>query len=61
MDGKIYIGDDSGNITVFKPGKDEEDPGVEQTARRSGKVEATPVAVNGVLYFMTETRASCGR
>ena len=52
VDGKIYIGDDHGHITVFEPGKEEKVLAVNNNVRGC-KVEATPVAVNGVLYVMT--------
>jgi outer membrane protein assembly factor BamB len=55
VDGKVYLGDDSGKITVFRAGKtlkviDKVDMGVGRTT----KVRATPVVVNGVMYVMTE-------
>jgi outer membrane protein assembly factor BamB len=53
VDGKVYVGDDSGKITVFQHGKtmkvlDKVDMG------RTTKVRATPVVVNGVMYVISE-------
>jgi outer membrane protein assembly factor BamB len=52
-DGKIYLGTDSGVVNVFQAGTtkkllEENDMG--------GRVRATPVAANGVLYVMTENK-----
>ena len=54
VDGKIYIGDDSGKITIFTAGKTKK---ISASCRRPGRgcnVYATPVVCNGTLYFMTE-------
>jgi hypothetical protein len=53
VDGKVYIGDEDGDVYIFEHGK---------TKKLLGKVEfgapttirVTPVACNGVLYVMTE-------
>lgn len=50
-DGKVYMGTDAGIVTVFAHGKQkrilaENDVG--------GRVRATPVAINGTLFVMTE-------
>ncbi|HMC64887.1 MAG TPA: PQQ-binding-like beta-propeller repeat protein, partial [Gemmataceae bacterium] len=53
VDGKIYMGNDSGKLLIFKHGKTKELVGeidMESTIR------ATPTVVNGVLYVMTEHR-----
>ena len=54
VDGKIYMGDDHGKISIFQAGKEEKLLGVVQTARGQVHVRSTPVACNGTLYFMTE-------
>ncbi len=52
VDGKIYLGDDSGKITVFQPGKVKKILATNENIRGC-KVEATPVVVNGTMYVMT--------
>lgn len=53
VDGKIYLGTDSRVVFVYEHGK---------TAKRlaenemGGRVRATPIAANGVLYVMTENK-----
>jgi outer membrane protein assembly factor BamB len=55
VDGKIYLGDEKGKITIFKHGKEKQVLGAVQMGRAGVTfVRATPVAVNGVLYVMTE-------
>jgi outer membrane protein assembly factor BamB len=51
-DGKVYIGTDDGEIYVFKHGKEKE---LMNTIDMKAKVRSTPVAVDGVLYVMTES------
>jgi len=51
VDGKIFIGNDDGNLFVFKHGKKDE---LLTTIQMPAKVRSTPVAVNGVLYVMTD-------
>ena len=53
VDGKIYLGTDEGVIRVFQHGRTkkllaENDMG--------GRVRATPIAANGILYVMTENK-----
>jgi outer membrane protein assembly factor BamB len=53
VDGKVYMGNDDGKIFIFK------DSTTKQKVREiemEEKVRATPVAANGVLYVMTETK-----
>jgi outer membrane protein assembly factor BamB len=52
VDGKIYIGTDDGEIYIFKHGKEKE---LLETIDMRAKVRGTPVAVNGVLFVMTES------
>jgi outer membrane protein assembly factor BamB len=53
VDGKIYVGNESGSIIVFAHGKEKKI--LDQVVMApKGKVRATPVAVNGVLYCVTE-------
>ncbi len=51
VDGHIYIGNDKGKVHIFKHGKKKELVG---TVQMRGKIRATPVAANGVLYVITE-------
>lgn len=51
VDGKVYIGNDGGSLLVFAHGREKN---LLQEIDVKGKVRATPVAVNGVLYVMTE-------
>jgi outer membrane protein assembly factor BamB len=53
VDGKVYMGNDDGRILVFQHGKDKNLLG---EIDMEGKVRSTPVAVNGVLYVMTENK-----
>jgi outer membrane protein assembly factor BamB len=53
VDGKIYMGNDKGRVLVFKHGKKKE---LLATNQMDGKVCASPVAMNGVLYVMTEAK-----
>jgi outer membrane protein assembly factor BamB len=51
IDGKVYIGTDEGQMFIFKHGKEKEDPKVIEMGTR---IRSTPVALDGVLYVMTE-------
>jgi outer membrane protein assembly factor BamB len=53
VDGKIYIGNEAGKINIFQHGKTYKKPVL--VDMKAEAVRATPVAVNGVLYIMTET------
>jgi outer membrane protein assembly factor BamB len=53
VDGKVYIGDESGDILIFEHGKEKK---LLTTIEMHHGVKSTPVAVNGVLYVMTETK-----
>jgi outer membrane protein assembly factor BamB len=53
VDGKVYIGHDRGDLLIFEHGKKLKKPiGMEV----GGRVRATPVVANGVLYVLTENR-----
>jgi outer membrane protein assembly factor BamB len=53
VDGKVYMGCDKNTLFIFKHGKEKK---LLATHDMKGKVRATPVAVNGVLYVMTENK-----
>lgn len=54
VDGKVYIGNENGKLLIFEHGKTKKLLKEIQMGERSTKVRATPVAVNGTLYIMTE-------
>lgn len=51
VDGHIYVGNEKGQILIFKHGKKME---LVKTVQMRGKVRATPIVVNGVMYVVTE-------
>ncbi|HWG42513.1 MAG TPA: PQQ-binding-like beta-propeller repeat protein [Gemmataceae bacterium] len=51
VDGKVYIGNENGKMNIYAHGKTKKR--VSQVTM-DGKIRATPVAANGVLYVMTE-------
>lgn len=51
VDGKIYIGNEKGKLLIFQQGAEKK---LLAEIDMKGKVRATPIAVNGVLYVMTE-------
>jgi outer membrane protein assembly factor BamB len=53
VDGKVYMGNDAKQILIFEHGKEKK---LLNTINMREKVRATPVAVDGVLYVMTETK-----
>ena len=52
IDGKIYLGTDDGDVHILQAGREKKLIGVREMKHG---VKATPVAVNGTLYIMTET------
>jgi len=53
VDGKVFIGNDKNKLLVFAHGKEKK---LLAEIDMRGKVRATPVACNGVLYVMTENK-----
>jgi outer membrane protein assembly factor BamB len=51
VDGKVFIGNDIGKVHVFEHGKQKK---IVSQVQMQGKVRATPIAVNGILYMVTE-------
>jgi outer membrane protein assembly factor BamB len=51
VDGKVYLGNESGVVHVFDASNELK---VIKKVQMKGKVRATPVALNGVFYVMTE-------
>jgi outer membrane protein assembly factor BamB len=52
-DGKVYLGTDDSAVFVFQAGKQKK---LLEEIDMGGRVRATPVAANGVLYVMTENK-----
>jgi outer membrane protein assembly factor BamB len=53
VDGRIYLGNEDGDVYVYEHGKELRKPA---RMEMDNAVKSTPVAVNGVLYIMTEAR-----
>src|SRR5262249_46611780 len=51
VDGHVYFGNENGEMHVFKHGRTLE---LVKKIEMKGKIRATPIAVNGVLYVLTE-------
>lgn len=51
-DGKVYIGDEDGDISIFKLSKDKEDP---TEVSMVNSVYSTPVAANNTLYIANKS------
>jgi len=57
VDGKVYIGNEDAKLLIFEHGKTKKKIGeidMRPTPKSSTRIRSTPVAVNGVLYVMTE-------
>jgi outer membrane protein assembly factor BamB len=52
IDGKVYLGDDNGEIVIFPTGKVKKE-GEIRTIDMQTQLKSTPIAVNGVLYVQT--------
>ena len=53
VDDKVFIGTDDGVMYVFQHSKEEHEP---EEIEMGGKVRATPIAANGALYVLTESK-----
>jgi outer membrane protein assembly factor BamB len=53
VDGKVYLGNDDGHMLIFAQGKEKK---LLNDIDMEGRIRATPVAANGVLYIMTENK-----
>jgi len=55
VDGKVFIGNENGEVLVFKAGKEKKLLATNQMpSTGTPQVRATPITVNGVLYVATE-------
>jgi hypothetical protein len=50
VDGKVYIGDEDGDLTIFKHGKEKE---IINEIYMEDSIKGTPIVANNVLYIMT--------
>ena len=53
VDGKVYIGDEDGNVLVFKFGKEKK---LLSTIDMGSSVYSTPIVANGVLFISTRNQ-----
>jgi outer membrane protein assembly factor BamB len=53
VDGKVYLGNDNGELLIFEHGKEKK---LINTIDMGGAIRATPVVANGVLYVMIENK-----
>src|SRR5262249_37148529 len=53
VDGKVYIGHDTGSLLIFADGKEKKLLG---SIDMESPIRATPTAANGTLYVMTEDK-----
>jgi outer membrane protein assembly factor BamB len=53
VDGKVYIGDQDGDVFIFNAGKQLK---VSEPIEMGESMESTPVVANGVLYVLTKTK-----
>jgi outer membrane protein assembly factor BamB len=51
-DGKVYVGDESGNLTIFAAGREKK---ILNTVTLDSPIYATPVYANGTLYVGCQT------
>jgi outer membrane protein assembly factor BamB len=51
-DGKVYIGDEDGDVTVFQHGRDKK---ILSTINVEHAVYSTPIVANNVLYIASRT------
>lgn len=53
VDGKVYMGDENGNVNIFAHGRQKK---IVNTVDMRQPLYATPVAAKGVLYIATKSR-----
>jgi outer membrane protein assembly factor BamB len=52
VDGKVYLGDEDGDVVILKTGKEMK---IISETNMGSAVYSTPVPANGVLYIMTRS------
>jgi outer membrane protein assembly factor BamB len=55
VDGKIYLGDESGDLFIFPAGKEKKEKDIHPPIDVGRPVKSTVVAANGVLYVQTDS------
>jgi len=50
VDGKVYLGDEDGDITIFQHGREKK---VLNEVNMGSSVYSTAITANGAIYFMT--------
>jgi outer membrane protein assembly factor BamB len=56
IDGKVYIGNDDGDLTFFAHGKVKKEPTPKDKMDMGEPVQSAPVAAGGVLYVLTKSK-----
>ena len=54
MDGKVYVGDEDGDIAIFEAKKEKQEKPIEISM--GAAVYGSPIYANGVLYVMAKDR-----
>jgi outer membrane protein assembly factor BamB len=54
VDGKVFIGNEQGEVLVFKASKEKPDPRTIEMPGQPCQIRTAPIAANGVLYMLTE-------
>ncbi|MFI4875021.1 MAG: PQQ-binding-like beta-propeller repeat protein [Blastopirellula sp. JB062] len=55
VDGRVYIGDEDGDVCIFKLSTDPEDAEPINEVNMGNSVYSTPIIANGVLYIANKT------
>jgi len=55
VDDKVYIGDEDGDVAIFKLSADKEDSEPMEEINMGNSVYSTPIVANGVLYIANKT------
>jgi outer membrane protein assembly factor BamB len=55
VDGKVYLGNNDGDVYVFAHGRQKKLLNDEKPIEMKRAIKSTPVVTDGTLYIMTET------